>query len=115
MDDAKRFLDPDEFEQRVTIIFTAEERAQYKANVIRASAKFSSFEILSQVEESVLYVCNTDMPDNWPSLIPDVTTLIETSSIWLMNPGSLDLDMMNSVASFLAWLSDSNVFRKAWM
>ena len=62
----------------MTIIFTAEERAQYKANVIRASAKFSSFEILSQVEESVLYVCNTDMPDNWPSLIPDVTALIET-------------------------------------
>ena len=47
VEDAQRFLDPREFEGRLTIILTQAEKGSFKQEVVQASARFASFEILS--------------------------------------------------------------------
>lgn len=73
------FDDSDHDNQEPAIIISLEDKEFVKANIIQALVHAPSFGVLAQFEEIIYTVAKYELPDNWPTAVPEITEFLNDS------------------------------------
>lgn len=76
IEEVQAFFDEDEMKNRITIIFTEEDREFVKGNMINSVTAAPSYQVLAQLEEVIYHVSNKTLPEG---ILPQISELVNSS------------------------------------